>query len=241
MALQAAAAHPCYSKIDKQYSLESANEKQNSSVVIPVAVRAVQGENSLMFEPAISAKHSKPRNAVSHRNNLQKARQSDSQQINSCQAFSSNKERHPKDREDSHGCLLTKLGPGALLAKMDIKSAFRLLPVHPADRHLLAMEWNGGIYIDTCLPFSLRSASKLLNILADLFSWLLDQQGASPTIHYLDNFLTMGPAGDPTCFNNLNKMTDIAKYLGIPLAMEKLEVPSHCLTFLGIALAMQKM
>ena len=35
---------------------------------------------------------------------------------------------------------ITKLGSGALLAKIDIKSTFRLLPVHPADRHLLAME-----------------------------------------------------------------------------------------------------
>ena len=51
----------------------------------------------------------------------------------------------------------------------------------------------------------------------------------------------MGPAGDPTCFNNVNKMIDIAEYLGIPLAMVKLEVPSHCLTFLGIVLDTQKM
>ena len=50
------------------------------------------------------------------------------------------------------------LGKGTLLAKMDIKSAFHLIPVHPADRHLLAMEWQGSLYIDTCLPFGLRSA-----------------------------------------------------------------------------------
>ena len=34
---------------------------------------------------------------------------------------------------------IMKSGRGTLLAKVDIKSAFRLLPVHPADRHLLAM------------------------------------------------------------------------------------------------------
>jgi len=33
---------------------------------------------------------------------------------------------------------------------------------------------------------------------------------------------------------------DIAKYLGIPLAMDKVEGPSHCLTFLGIILDTQK-
>ena len=60
------------------------------------------------------------------------------------------------------------LGPGTMLAKIDIQSAFRLIPVHPADRHLLVMEWKGSIHIDTCLPFGLRSAPKLFNILADL-------------------------------------------------------------------------
>ena len=136
---------------------------------------------------------------------------------------------------------IIKLGPGSLLAKIDIKSAFRLLPVHPTDCHLLAMEWNKGIYIDTCLPFGLRSAPKLFNILADLFSWILDQHMASPTIHYLDNYLTMGPAGELTCQNNLNTMIDTAKYLGIPLAMDKVEGLSHCLTFLGIILDTKKM
>ena len=64
-----------------------------------------------------------------------------------------------------------ELGPNTLMAKIDIKSAFRLLPVHPADRHLLAVEWQNKIFIDTCLPFGLWSASNL-NILSDLLSWI---------------------------------------------------------------------
>ena len=85
------------------------------------------------------------------------------------------------------------------MAKMDIKSAFRLLPVHQSDRYLLAMEWNKGIYIDTSLPFGLRSAPKLFNILADLLSCILDQKGVSLTIHYLDDFLMMDPTKSPIC------------------------------------------
>lgn len=27
------------------------------------------------------------------------------------------------------------MGKGTLLAKMDVKSAFRIIPVHPSDRH----------------------------------------------------------------------------------------------------------
>ena len=126
------------------------------------------------------------------------------------------------------------LGPGTLLAKVDIKSAFRLLPVHPADHHLLVMRWKKQLYIDTCLPFGLRSAPKLFNILADFLAWILNQQGVSPVLHYLDDFLTMGQADSATCHNNFITIQQTCQKLGIPLALEKLEGPSHSLTFLGI-------
>ena len=59
---------------------------------------------------------------------------------------------------------ILQTGPGTLLAKVDIKNAFRLLPVHPADRCLLGMKWKNMVYIDTCLPFGLSSAPRLFNI-----------------------------------------------------------------------------
>ena len=128
------------------------------------------------------------------------------------------------------------LGPGALLAKIDIKSAFRLLPVHPADRHMLGMRWNDGVYIDTCLRFELRSAPKLFNLLADMLAWIAGQNGVSFLLHYLDDFLTIGPPSSPTCQHNLEVLTQICNYLGVPLAFEKVESPSTVLSFLGIVL-----
>ena len=70
---------------------------------------------------------------------------------------------------------ILRLGRGTMLAKIDIKNAFRLLPVHPSDRHLLGMSWSDAIYIDTCLPFGLRSAPKLFYVMADLLGWILQQ------------------------------------------------------------------
>lgn len=81
---------------------------------------------------------------------------------------------------------IIQLGPNTLLAKLDIKSAFCLLPVHPADRHFLDMEWCNSIYLDTYLPFGLRSAPKLFNILADLLEWIVTQRGVLAYLHYLD-------------------------------------------------------
>ena len=73
--------------------------------------------------------------------------------------------------------IVAVLGKGALLAKMDIESAYRLIPVNPQDRPLQAVRWKGEIYIDPMLPFGLRSAPKIFNAVADAFAWHLGRQG----------------------------------------------------------------
>ena len=108
--------------------------------------------------------------------------------------------------------------------------------MHVADRNLLAMCWNNQIYFDTCLPFGLRSAPKLFNVLVDLLSWILIQHGISLLIHYLDDFLMMGPADSIICHENFSTIQRFCQELGIPLASDKLEGPSHPLNFLGIEL-----
>ena len=40
---------------------------------------------------------------------------------------------------------LSTMGPGTQMAKVDIQSAYRLVPVHPSDHHLLGMEGRGSI------------------------------------------------------------------------------------------------
>ena len=71
------------------------------------------------------------------------------------------------------------------MAKNDIESAHRLIPVHPADQPLQAMEWKGQIYVDPMLPFGLRSAPKLLNVVANVLEWHLRQRGIQHIFHYL--------------------------------------------------------
>ncbi len=127
-------------------------------------------------------------------------------------------------------------GQGTLLAKIDVKSAFRLIPVHPCDRYLLGMEWQGMIYVDTCLPFGLRSAPKLFNILADALEWILKQQRVTFVVHYLDDFLTTGSPDSSECKSNLDKLITTCSLLGIPLATEKIRGPATSLEFLGIEL-----
>ena len=85
-------------------------------------------------------------------------------------------------------------GSGAHLAKIDIQSAYRIIPVHPDDRWLLGMSWEGALYIDTVLPFGLRSAPKIFNAVAHVVEWIVRQQGEDTVFHYLDDFLIVGNA-----------------------------------------------
>ena len=62
---------------------------------------------------------------------------------------------------------VAQLGRGANLAKVDIKSAYRIVPVNPEDRMLLGMQWKGKTFLDTRLPFGLRSAPIIFMALAD--------------------------------------------------------------------------
>ena len=73
--------------------------------------------------------------------------------------------------------LIRTLGGGCLLAKLDLKEAYRAVPVHPSDQRLLGVAWDDTVYIDKALPFGLRSASKIFSALTDAMMWLLQEKG----------------------------------------------------------------
>ena len=127
-----------------------------------------------------------------------------------------------------------RLGRGAQLAKVDIRSAYWIIPVHTEDRWLLGMSWAGELYIDTALPFGLRSAPKIFNAVADTVEWIIRQQGVDPVFHYLDDFLLVGLPGSGQCTTHLSIVLSVFTHLGIQVAQEKVEGPSTTITFLGI-------
>ena len=46
-----------------------------------------------------------------------------------------------------------ELGRGSLLAKIDIKSAYRLIPIHPHNRKLFGIQRHLILYISGMLPW----------------------------------------------------------------------------------------
>lgn len=62
--------------------------------------------------------------------------------------------------------MIKKLGPNSHLAETDVRSAFRIIPVNPADYYLLGMHWKGNYYVDCCLPMGLASSCRTFEILS---------------------------------------------------------------------------
>ena len=112
---------------------------------------------------------------------------------------------------DSMTDKICQLGQGSLLAKMDVQ-------MHPDDHWLLGMKWKEQYYIDTVLPFGLRSAPKIFTALADALQWIICRQGATWVAHYLDDFVTLGKPGTSDCAHNQTIISDVCASLGVPLA-----------------------
>ena len=80
--------------------------------------------------------------------------------------------------------LVAALGQGTLMAKVDIESAYRLVPVHSQDRPLLGIRLNDCYFCDGMLPFGLRSAPKIFTAVADALEWCICKQGVHHVSHH---------------------------------------------------------
>ena len=106
-------------------------------------------------------------------------------------------------------------------------SAYRLIPVHPKDRRLQAVQWENQFYIDPMLPFGLRSVPKIFNAIADALHWYLQSSGIQLLFHYLDDFIIAGPPHSPQCAESLAILDRECTYLNVPMAGHKREGPCH--------------
>ena len=130
-----------------------------------------------------------------------------------------------------------KLGQGSLMAKMDIKHAYRNIPVAPEDRHF---QWDDNIYIDKTLPFGLRSAPFIFTAITDALLWVMTQKGVTWAVHYIDDFLTIGKPNSNECSENKEIMETTCCHAGLPIEPEKSMGPATVLTFLEIEIDSQK-
>ena len=131
--------------------------------------------------------------------------------------------------------LVYKTGKSSLMSKIDIKHAFRLLPVLPAQWVLLGIFWLGNFFVDTRLPFGLRSSPAIFNRFADAICWIIKHVfNIINIVHYSDDFFLVSPPHIQQANLELDITLQAFSYLNVPIALDKLEGPSTHITYLGI-------
>lgn len=132
---------------------------------------------------------------------------------------------------------ISKLGRGALLAKEDIKSAFRLIPVYPGDFELLGLFFRGAYYFDKMLPFGCSISCKIFETFSTFIEWLVRRQsGLETTHHYLDDFIFAGRSDTNHCRMLVDTFHSLCTDMGIPLNKDKAQGPTTSLVFLGLVI-----
>ena len=137
--------------------------------------------------------------------------------------------------------MVRRQGQGSYLFKVDIKSAFRLLPIHPDDFALLGMEFSGKYYVDKCLPFGLSISCSLFEKFSSFLEWYVkDSTKSEDLIHYLDDFCGCNCSHDKAK-SILDKTLNAFDELGVPVADDKVEGPTTIIKFLGLEVNTEEM
>ena len=127
------------------------------------------------------------------------------------------------------------------MSKLDLQDAFKFIPIHPDDWHLMGFSWPDGggstnIYFSKVLSFGLRSAPALFDVFASALLQFMFKSGApTSVVRYVDDFLLVAPDAS-SCQQGLNIMLDTCHSSGFSVQPSKVTAPANEVKFLGITI-----
>ena len=131
--------------------------------------------------------------------------------------------------------ILASLDRYCLIAKADIESAYRIIPIHPDSVHLLGFTWEGQYYYDRCLPFGLSASCRIFESFSTAIHWILKHHfQVLDMTHILDDFMFFGPGGSKICSSSLLAFLTLATEAGIPIKFSKTCPPATTSVLYGI-------
>ena len=137
---------------------------------------------------------------------------------------------------DEACALILAMGAGCLLTKLDVKAAYKLVPVRAEDWPLLGFMWRRMYYYERTLPFGLKSSCRQWEAYATaLHHFFVREIGVAGVVHYVDDFLLIEKQIE-TAERQLLEACRLCDRLGVPLAHDKTEGPTTRLVYLGVLL-----
>ena len=126
---------------------------------------------------------------------------------------------------------LKKLGPGALLYKVDISRAFRHLKIDPGDLDLLGLK-HESYYLDGSLCFGFRHGSFFFQKCSDAIRYLMKKFGYPNLLNYINDLIYIGLPSDIQA--SYQCLLHLLQQLGLEISRKKLVAPSTSAICLGI-------
>jgi len=131
--------------------------------------------------------------------------------------------------------MLVKLGKGARMAKADLKSAFRTIPMQPSDFHCLGFSHEGKFYVNATMPMGAKVSCATFEEFSTFLEWAIKHDcGYEFIMHYIDDFIFIGPPESPICGIILMTFDKVTQIFCVPVAPEKRVTPCTLMEFLGL-------
>jgi hypothetical protein len=127
--------------------------------------------------------------------------------------------------------------PGAYMAKVDLKSAYRSVKISSHSQLATGLKWyvNGKpkYFVDTKLPFGAKLAPGIFHRLSMAVKRIMHRKGFSNIVAYLDDFFICYPTFEE-CAEALRVLVALVRKLGFMVNWSKVVDPCQYITFLGI-------
>ncbi|KAI8496689.1 amiloride-sensitive sodium channel [Branchiostoma belcheri] len=131
------------------------------------------------------------------------------------------------------------LADGSYMAKIDLKSAYRSVPIHPSNYSATGLKWQFQgdceytFLVDKRLPFGARKAPEIFHRISQSVRRIMKRRGYHTILAYLDDFLIIGATYEE-CRLAFETLLELLQHLGFEINWHKVIFPTRRLTFLGI-------
>lgn len=140
-------------------------------------------------------------------------------------------------------CRLAK--PGFFCAKLDLKSAYRSVAIHPSEYRVTGLKWvfqgesEPRYLFDARLPFGSSCGPSHFHRISQAVRRCMARKGYSDLVAYIDDFLVVGKTYDE-CNRALHALIKLVRQLGFHISYDKVVGPTQQLTFLGLQINTQR-
>lgn len=133
---------------------------------------------------------------------------------------------------DSLAAEIVRAGPGCLIFKADMAAFYKQLKADPADVPYLGFAWRGKIFLDTTLPFGMRSSALSAQRVSNAMAVIHHHRTHKPLVVYIDD--QVGVSVPEIAHKVHDSYQDMTDELGVEKSLPKCHPPLPETEYLGL-------